>query len=105
MDKTFANNRDMSMVCEIVSAFFDIRLRDLPLARYVVARDVAIYFARFGASVPAAHVAERFNMKPAAIRRALDAIDLRKASDPAFDAILRRIERLIYLMMEKCQAA
>lgn len=94
MDKSPANVRDADMVCEIVSAFFDIRVRDLHIARHAVARDVAIYFARFCASVPAAQVAERFNVKPATIRNAIASHERRCAADPHFAVIVRRIERV-----------
>jgi chromosomal replication initiation ATPase DnaA len=106
MDKSPADMRDADMVCEIVSAVFDIRIRDLHIARHAVARDVAIYFARFCASVPAAQVAERFNMKPAAIRSAVAAHEERCAHDAGFSAIANKIERVVLaVMMARPRAA
>ncbi|MDF1598268.1 hypothetical protein PZ895_00560 [Mesorhizobium sp. YIM 152430] len=106
MDKSPANVCDTDMVCEIVSAFFDIRVRDMSLARHTVARDVAIYLARFGALVPAAQVAERFDMKPAAIRSAVAAHEERCAHDAGFSAIATKIERIVFAaMMARPQAA
>lgn len=106
MNKSPANIRDADMVCEIVSAFFDIRIRDLHIARYAVARDVAIYLARFGASLPAAQIAERFNVKPAAIRSAVAAHEERCAHDAGFSAIATKIERIVFAaMMARPQAA
>lgn len=95
MNKSPANIRDADMVCEIVSAFFDIRARDLHLARNAVVRDVAIYFARFAASVPAARIVSKLHIKPAAIRKAVAAHEARCAHDPDFCAIMRKIERII----------
>jgi chromosomal replication initiation ATPase DnaA len=95
MDKSPANVREADMVCEIVSAFFDIRVRDLHIARHAVARDVAIYLERFCASVPAAQVAKRFNVKPAAIRSAVAAHEERCTHDPKFSDMMHKIERII----------
>lgn len=106
MDKSPANVREAHMVSEIVSAFFDIRVRDMNLAHHAVARDVAIYFARFAASVPAKEVAIRFGMKTAAIRSAVAAHEERCAHDAGFSAVASKIERVVLAaMMARPQTA